>query len=47
MQAVKVVRMKSVWKKPEVKDLGKVKDLVKNVAVIGSGDSLVAGVDPS
>ena len=38
---------KTEWEKPEVKDLGKAEDLIKNVAVLGGGDTLVVGIDPS
>ncbi len=38
---------KAEWEKPEVKDLGKAEDLIKNVAVLGGGDTLVVGIDPS
>lgn len=38
---------KTEWEKPAVKDLGKAEDLIKNVAVLGGGDTLVAGIDPS
>ena len=38
---------KIIWKKPEVKDLGKAKDLIQDVNVVGSGDSIFAVLDPS
>ena len=38
---------KMVWEKPEVKDLGKAKDIIQNVNVVGGGDSLFSLLNPS
>ncbi len=36
-----------IWEKPEVKDLGKAKDIIQDVSVSGSGDSQFSILDPS
>ena len=36
-----------IWVKPKVRDLGKAKDLIRNVNVQGSGDSVFSVLDPS
>jgi hypothetical protein len=35
------------WEKPEVKDLGKAEDIIKDVSSIGSRDSQFSVLDPS
>ena len=36
-----------IWVKPKVRDLGKAKDLIRDVNTVGSGDSQFAVLDPS
>ena len=38
---------KMVWEKPEVKDLGKAKDIIQDVNITGSGDSIFSVLNPS
>lgn len=38
---------RSAWKKPLIQKLGNAKDIVANVNVQGSGDSVFSVLDPS